>query len=145
MPLSIFLDLIISLSSFLILQKNTSSKNGNNTYSISILRQITSCGVLAYVSGKGQVCLRIFHHGIESFQESSTPSYSGVCSSINRIHMCMLISINIYPEYAVYFFTSLVLDSFLKQKLLCNHQNCTSECGKTHAFDKHSVSFCICT
>ena len=34
----------------------------------------------------------------------------------------------------------------LKQKSLhSNHQNCTSKCEKTHAFGKHSFSFCICT
>lgn len=57
-----------------------------------------------------------------------------------------LISNNMHTEYTVYFFIILVSDSLLKQKSLhSNHQNCTSKCEKTHAFDKHSFSFCICT
>lgn len=76
-------------------------------------------------------------------QLSSSTQGHVICKS----YLCMRAYLNQYLHriHSLYFFMSHILGSFLKEKSLCNNQNYTFKSKNTHAFDKSSFSFCICT
>lgn len=96
------------------------SKNRNNTHSISILKKIPSCAMFVLYVGKTGLS--------QNFIQVPSPAktvtlhhYSGTYSSINHVmHACL--SPSVYTQNTVFF--NEPCSWLLKQKSLCNHQNC---------------------